>query len=545
MAKAKRGKSVRRFSKLQLLLLTACAVFVALFGALGIFIGEQGANNPIREATVLATERLAVASVSPLKSDSSSWYCTWYLPGKGGISNVSVLLANTSSKEVNATLSAFTAGGKQSRSFMFPAHSFLRYPETVTQTVQSGAVAFVASGGGTVAELEVSGPAGSTVSPCNSSPSANWVVLGGNTLSGSASGISIFNPFGQDAVIDVSLSSPSSRFSPAALRGLVIASNSYSEIDLTKYFAGLGHVSVMVTTRIGRVVVGGIVQRNDKGDTGLAAMATFPASASQWKFPIGELSSNQSQDILIFNPNAYKVSVNLNFSYLDLEAVTPSSSTTTSTSQAAGNAKTATSETGSPPTTESNAPFDLAKTIAGDTVDVVSVKADTSIKLGLNYKVQVTVKGGYGVVAAEEFVGSSANPNTRYQVVGGTPLTTKHWIALYDPSAMGVSGALAWLATFDTGNNAPVSEKTPLVDLGPTYIAPPGQAPAKLPTAQALIAQTSNKVLKSNVHLNDVGSLAPAVTGLIVSSKTPFALGSLMGAKPGDLYVVPVLPFAN
>ncbi len=545
MAKSKRAKGAKQFSKLQWSLLTACAAFVAFFGGLGIFIGEQGANNPIREATVLATERLAVASVSPLNSDSSSWYCTWNLPGKGGISNVSVLLANTSSKEVNATLSAFTAGGKQSRSFKFPAHSFLRYPETVTPTVQSGAVAFVASGGGTVAELEVSGQAGSTVSPCNSSPSANWVVLGANTQSGSASGISIFNPFGQDAVIDVSLSSPSSRFNPAALRGLVIASNSYRKIDLTKYFPGLGHVSVMVTTRIGRVVVGGIVQRNDKGDTGLAAMATFPASASQWRFPIGELSSNQSQDILIFNPNAYEVSVNLNFSYLDLQAVPPSSSTTTSTVQAAGKAKTGTSQTRPTPAAVSNAPFDLTEAIAGDTVDVVSVKADTPIKPGLNYKVQVTVKGGYGVAAAEAFVGSTANPNTRYQVVGGTPLTTKHWIALYDPSAMGVSGALAWLATFDTRNSAPVSQKTPLVNLGPTYIAPPGKAPAKLPIGQALIAQTSNKVLKSNVHLNTVGSLAPAVTGLIVSSKMPFALGSTMGANPGDLYVVPVLPFAN
>ncbi|TAN29831.1 MAG: hypothetical protein EPN30_01580 [Actinomycetota bacterium] len=545
MAKSRRQKGIKKFSKLQWIFLMGCAAFVVLVGGLGVFIGDQGAKNPIGEATVLATERLAVASVSPLNSDSSSWYCTWDLPGKGGISNVSVLLANTSSKEVNATLSAFTSGIKQPRSLKIPAHSFLRYPEAVTPTGQSGAVSFIANGGGTVAELEVSGQTGSTVAPCNSSPSADWVVLGGNTLSGSASGISIFNPFEQDAVVDVSLSSPSSRFNPAALRGIVIAPNSSHEIDLTHYFAGLNDVAVSVTTRIGRVVVGGIVQRNDSGDTGLAALATFPASAAKWRFPIGQLSGNQSQDILIFNPNSYKVSVNLHFSYLDLEAVTPSSSTSTTTTESAGKRASGTSALRSGQTAGSGATYDLTKTIAGDAVGVVSVKADTPMQLGLNYKVQLSVAGGYGVAAAEDFVGSTANPNTRYQVVGGTPLTTKDWIALYDPSAMGVPGPQAWLATVDTGNSDPVSQKTPLVDLGPTYVAPPGQAPASLPTLQALTAQTSNKVLKSNVHLNTLGSLAPVVTGLIVSSSSPFALGSIMGATPGDLYVVPVLPFAN
>lgn len=535
---------VAGFSRPQWLLFAILVVSGVALGGMGVLIGNQGAENPIRTATLQATQRLAVASVSPLSSDSSSWYCSWYLPGKGGLSSVSVLLANTSSNELTATVSNYSGNTKQSRSLKIPAHSFLRYPETVIPALQSGSVSFIANGGGTVAEIEVSGQLGSGVAPCNSSPSANWVAIGPNTQGGSSSGISIFNPFGQNAVVDMSLNSTSQHFSPGALQGMVIAPYSSKQIDLAQFFPGHTHIAVSVSTRIGRVVVGGIVAQNDNGYFGLAASATFPAPASQWGFPLGELSENQNQEILIYNPNSYKVKVGLHFSYLDLTEVTPPS-TSTSVSPMTSQADQSTSATGPKRPTAAGATYDLSQTIDAKSVGVVSVKTDTTMQLGLSYKAQLTVSGGFGVVAAEEFIGSTGNPNARYQVVGGTPLTTQHWIALYDPSAMGVANPLAWLATLDTGNSEPVSQKTPLVDLGPTYLAPTGKTPASLPTAQAKLAHSSSKVLKAPSHLNSVGSLSSEVTGLIVSSKTPFALGSVMGTTPGDLYVVPVLPFAN
>lgn len=542
MAKTRRRQASKGFSRSQLSLMAMIVVFGLAIGGIGVIIGNFGAKNPIRTATLQATARLAVASVSPLNSDSSSWYCNWYLPGQSGLTAATVLLANTSSKELTANVKTYAGNAQQSRSLKIPPHSFLRYPETVTPTVQFGAVSFVANGGGTVAEMEIAGQHGTAVSPCNSSPSAEWVALGSDTLPGSASGISIFNPFGQDAVVDVSMSSGSQKFAPGPLQGLVIAPYSSNNIDLTQYFSGQSHVAVSVKSRIGRIVLSGIVQRNSSGDTGLAALATFPATASQWSFPVGELSANQNQEILVYNPNSTKVSVKLKFSYLDLTAVASSSTATTAD---------VTTSSSIPDSQSANksqtigAGYELLQSVAADSVSTISVKAQTAVQAGLSYQVSLTVAGGLGVVAADEYIGSVSNPNVGYQVVGGTPLSSQHWIALYDPSFIGVANAQAWLATVGTGNNYPESEKTPLVDLGPTYLAPPGKIPASLPTAQAQLAHSSNKVLKTPTHLNSVGALSPTVTGIIVSSKSAFTLGSVMGTTPADMYVVPVLPFAN
>ena len=542
MAKTRRRQASKGFSKPQLSLMAVIIVLGVALGGLGVIIGNFGAKNPIRTATLQAIARLAVASVSPLNSESSSWYCNWYLPGQSGLTGAVVLLANTSSKELTASVKTYLGNTQQGRSLKIPPHSFLRYPETVTPTVQFGAVSFVANGGGTVAEMEITGQHGTAVSPCNSSPSAEWVALGSNTLPGSASGISIFNPFGQDAVVDVSMSSGLQKFAPGPLQGLVIAPYSSNNIDLTQYFSGQSHVAVSVKSRIGRVVLSGIVQRNSNGDAGLAALATFPASASQWSFPVGELSANQNQEILVYNPNSASVSVKLEFSYLDLTAVAPSSPATTAGATTSSSVQGSQSAHNGP---AKGAGYELLQSIAANSVSTISVKAQTAVQAGYSYQVSLTVAGGFGVVAADEYIGSASSPNVGYQVVGGTPLSTQHWIALYDPSFIGVANAQAWLATVGTGINDLESEKTPLVDLGPTYLAPPGKTPASLPTAQAQLAHTSSKVLKTPTHLNSVGALSPSVTGLIVSSKSAFTLGSVMGTTPADMYVVPVLPFAN
>ncbi len=551
MAKSKKTRVAKGLSKRQLRVMLSILLALLLFSGLGVAAGNLGEHNPVRASTVQATERLAVASVSPLKSSSSSWYCSWYVPGSGALNRVSVLLANTSSSGMSATLKTYVGTSVQSRSLQIPPHSFLRYPEVVTPTGQSGAVSFVANGGGTVAELEISGPLGSAMAPCNSSPSAHWVVLGSSTLPGSEAGISIFNPFGQDAVVDVAFSSALQQFAPGALQGLVIAPHATDNIDLVKYFSGRSHVAVSVSTRIGRIVVSGVIARNDKGDAGLSVMATFPALASQWHFPLGELSSNQNQEVLVFNPNKFAVTVGVDFTYLDLEAVnafsgsasassTTGAPTASTTTAAAAPAKSSSAGMGA-----TNSPYRLNQKIPANSVAVISVKAQTAIATGKSYTATVNVQGGFGVVAGDEFIGSVSSPNARYQVVGGTPLTTRHWIALYDPSFLGLSNAEAWLATGVTGGSHPEVAKTPLVDLGPTYLAPSGQPPATLPVHQALLAQTTSRRISKPKKLNSVGSLSPTVTGMIVSSNLPFVLGSVMGQNPEDMYVVPVLPFAN
>ncbi len=545
MARSKQRQRTKNLTRNQWAALVSTLVVGVVLSCVGVISGRLAQRNPVGAATQLATERLAVASVSPLRSDSSSWYCNWYLPGNGGLSKVDILLANTSSKALTATLKSYTAKSVQSRVITVPPHSFLRYPETVSPNDQSGAVSFVANGGGTVAEIEMSGPSGSAVAPCNSSPSAHWVALGSNTLTGSESGISIFNPFGQDAVVDVALSSTSQQFAPGSLQGMVISPHSSSVVNLTPYFSGRSHVVVSVSTRIGRVVLGGVVARNDKGNVGLSAMATFPATASQWSFPVGQLSTNQNQEIVVYNPNTFQVAVHLKFTYLSLKKVNTSSTTSTTASVPSTLASNGTVSNQTPTKVQQAVEKGLSRKVAGNSIAVISIKAQTAIVDGQSYKSDLTVEHGFGVVAADEFIGSASSPNVRYQVVGGTPLTTQHWIALYDPSLFGISNAQAWLATGGTGNSDPDSQKTPLVDLGPTYLAPPGQPPASLPTTQALLAQSTNKLLKKPKRLNSVGVLSPAVTGLIVSSNSPFVLGSVMGQNPGELYVVPVLPFAN
>ena len=73
MARSKQRQRTKNLARGQWAALVSTLVVGVVLSCVGVVTGSLGQKNPVGAATQLATERLAVASVSPLRSDSSSW----------------------------------------------------------------------------------------------------------------------------------------------------------------------------------------------------------------------------------------------------------------------------------------------------------------------------------------------------------------------------------------------------------------------------------------------------------------------------------------
>lgn len=296
----------------------------------GLFLLDAREPEP---RDVAAADVVVAMPLSPA-SDAfgATWYCAAGAVGATGADH-RLLVANPGDGDITAQITLFPAvpndRGTTSAAESFQTEldvpalttaelslfalldemdsDFLRTPEVfIAALIEVDSPLAVAS-------HEVTNPSGSGVGPCSSAASGGWYLPSGTTTRDARMILSIFNPFPDRAVVDVSFATDDGLRRPDAYVGIVVPGRSLVAIDTGIEVTRRSEVATTVEARTGRVVVERTqIFTGEDGIDGTAISLGAPEPRLQWFFPVG--SGDPAQDsatFVIFNPTDRVADVDL------------------------------------------------------------------------------------------------------------------------------------------------------------------------------------------------------------------------------------------
>lgn len=282
-------------------------VLVAVLAAMAAAeVGEVGVDerSPFGAATAFA-----MPVTDPVASLSSTWFC----PATGVDGDHSVLVTNHGEQPRSGSLT-WLAGDEAPVSERVDVGAHAGVSIGVAGGVDGAAASAVVEmdGGGVAVERALGSSGGSGVASCSSAASDRWYLANGSTSRDATQLLSLFNPFADDAIVDVSFATDQGRDEPEALRGLPIKARSTTVVNVGDVVRRREVTATEVTTRRGRLVVQRM-QRFDGsgGRSGLSLALAAPAPADVWTFPAGVHGDGQGERWHVYNPGERDAVVSL------------------------------------------------------------------------------------------------------------------------------------------------------------------------------------------------------------------------------------------
>jgi Family of unknown function (DUF5719) len=260
-----------------------------------------------------AEEASAMPTAAPAEALSSTFYCAGATTTAAGTSTASVVVANTRNEETRGNVTIVTTAGP---------------PKTVPLVVGPSSVAEVSLGpldpavaaaavvdlqsGQAAAELVVSGgQSDPDVTPCASSGSGRWYFPDGSTARDASLFLSLFNPFPEDAIADLTFSSEQGRAAPGDLQGVVVPARSLVVLDIGEQVRRRESIATTVVVRTGRLVAAQSLGRTAPGRTGVSVTLGAPSLAPLWYFPDGLATNTVVERYSLYNPGLREAEVAL------------------------------------------------------------------------------------------------------------------------------------------------------------------------------------------------------------------------------------------
>ncbi len=289
--------------RLPLIVLTAVLIVVAIL------------DRSDRPALTPAGQRLVTAyapTAAPPDALTSTWYCPAGSAAPGGVADASVVIFNPTSTRMRGAVDVVGADGNRgSRSITVEPRARLTLP--LAQILRSAYVAALVrlDRGGAVVEHTTTGPVGEAVGVCASSASTRWYVPEGATTRAAQLIYALFNPFPDDAIVDLNFATEQGRDAPAAFQGVVVPANGLVALDVGTHVRRRAHVSGAIRARRGRVIVEALQVHNGDGRRGVGLTLGAPRAATSFVFPDGIASAEHFEQLHLFNPNDEEASVQL------------------------------------------------------------------------------------------------------------------------------------------------------------------------------------------------------------------------------------------
>lgn len=278
---------------------------VLVVGALVAGVLAERGTDPVApgDGLVLAA-REAMAVAAPADALASAWHCAAGTAVPGGGAPLTLVVANTTEEYRRGAVRWVPDQGE---AVMQPLEVG---PGSVVDLAAADATgaAWVAAtveldGGGVVIEEHVRGPGGLEVTPCASAGSTEWHLAHGATTRDAVEVLALYNPFADDAIVDVRVTTDEGRVDPPDLEGMVVEAGTLSMIDMGAHVRRRPSVATTVAARTGQLVVDR-VQAFDgtEGRHGLALGPAVPRPATGWWFPQGFWSADTTERFHVYNP---------------------------------------------------------------------------------------------------------------------------------------------------------------------------------------------------------------------------------------------------
>lgn len=287
--------------------LLAAVILVGALVAAGVVDSRTDADPP--EAA--GGPQMPVAASASARS--SVFFCTGATARSEGAANGTVVIANAGDRAVRGTITASPSEGERA-SAPVEVPPAARVDVTLTDLVSApyASAMVVLDGGDAVVELVTSGPLGTAITPCASAASQEWYFAEGVTTRDASEVLSLFNPFPEDALVDLSFMTEEGEVTPEDLTGLTVPGQDMVAVDLADYVQRRQEVSSTVEVRTGRLVVARLQSFDGtNGRKGVSLALGAPSPGLSWYFPDGIAGDGVTERFQLFNPSSSEASVEI------------------------------------------------------------------------------------------------------------------------------------------------------------------------------------------------------------------------------------------
>ena len=283
-------------------------VFVVLAAVVAAVVVQQDASSPSTPSAVAAAVADGV-SVPPADSASTAWYCAEGTSTTDGRADETVIVASLSQSNVDVTITVMPGGDAVPRSRrlrLAPGEESRVRVADILETPEPGVVVEVV-GGRAVVSHQLDHGDDFAVEPCTRTAGSDWYFAAGTTVEGAAHDLALFNPFGDDAIVDVQFVTDTGVQQPDGLQALVIPRRSRVTVPVQDFVPRQERVAARIHARVGRVVVertqifDGTVP--DAGPTrqGIAVSLGASSPARAWWIPAGTTENGGSASLALAN----------------------------------------------------------------------------------------------------------------------------------------------------------------------------------------------------------------------------------------------------
>ena len=159
--------------------------------------------------------------------------------------------------------------------------------------------------------------------PCAREPRDEARFAAGTTSKGSELWLALFNPFPDDAIVDVEAVTDAGRRAPGRLQGIVVPRLTRVSVPIHDAVQRVDTVATQVSVRRGRVIAeqSQFLDGSD-GRTGLG-LSEASDRATQWRFPIAAAGIGWQQRLVLVNTGARDASIRISFALDAAAAVEP------------------------------------------------------------------------------------------------------------------------------------------------------------------------------------------------------------------------------
>ena len=269
-----------------------------------LLVGAGVLDNRVDRPTRRVVAEVQTPMGARPNARSSAFFCTGTTAAAEGAANGTVVVANAGDRPISGTVTAIPSEGEvREVPLRVPAagRAAVRIPDVVTAPYASALVEL--DGGQAVVELAASGPLGESISPCASAASTRWYFAEGITTKDAVEIVTLFNPFPEDAVVDMVFNTEEGEVTPQPLTGLSVRGRGMVAINVGDYVQRRESVATRISARVGRLVAGrlqtfdGSVARK-----GMSIQLGAAAPGEVWYFPEGFLGEGLTERFQLFNP---------------------------------------------------------------------------------------------------------------------------------------------------------------------------------------------------------------------------------------------------
>ena len=262
---------------------------------------------------------------------SSSWYCADGTSQPDGRADETVIVASLDQTGIDVTITVMPGGDaapKSEQLRLAPGEEARVRVADILETPEPGVVV-EAAGGRAVVSHELSDGDDLTVEPCTRTTGTDWYFASGTTVEGTAQNLALFNPFADDAIVDITFLTDTGVQEPDGLQAVVVPRRSRITIPVQDSVLRQQRVATHVSARLGRVVAersqvfDGTVP--DAGPTrqGLAVSLGSEAPATTWRLPAGTTTGGGIGTLALANFSEVEARVEVQVVMVDGQTLQP------------------------------------------------------------------------------------------------------------------------------------------------------------------------------------------------------------------------------